>query len=48
MLHSPQLNNQYFLRFKERKMSQNDGFRPSRLLKISENTWDLLYGKPLK
>jgi hypothetical protein len=48
MLHSPLLNNQYFLRYKTRKMTQNDGFSPSRLSKISENTWDLLYGKPLK
>jgi hypothetical protein len=30
------------------KYSKMTGSNPSRLMKISENTWDLLYGKPLK
>jgi hypothetical protein len=38
------INNVLFLP----KCSKMMGSDPSKLMKISENTWDLLYGKPLK
>jgi hypothetical protein len=38
------INNVLFLP----KTSKMMGYTPSRITKISENTWDLLYGKPLK
>jgi hypothetical protein len=45
MLYSPLSNNQWSI---SAKLQQNSEIAPSRVMKISENTGDLLYGKPLK